>query len=100
MAPLTADEVTSRVMDALACTQYACSTLAPLSGGSANFLYKAKLQKPLEDGTTDVVVKHGEGFSASYSGLQLSKRRCVSPAHESRQPLPVTSSTYGGQAGR
>lgn len=77
MAPATADEIVSRITDELASTEYACSSLEPLSGGTANFLFKGKLQNPLQDGTAEVAVKHGEGFSASLSTLELSTRRCV-----------------------
>lgn len=80
------DEIAAQITRELASTEYACSSLTTLSGGSANFLYKGTLQKPLEDGTAEVAVKHGEGFSASSSSLELSQKRCVSPP---RKPSPL-----------
>lgn len=53
-----------QVLATLAGTRYACTDLAPLSGGVGNFVYKGRLREPLDDGTADVVVKHGEPFAA------------------------------------
>lgn len=97
MAPPTADEIISRIADELASTEYACSSLEPLSGGTANFLFKGKLQNPLRDGTAEVAVKHGEGFSASRSTLELSTRRCVRFADAAY--FGATPLTYHGRVG-
>lgn len=99
MSTTKEDEIASQIISELASTEYACSSLARLSGGTVNFLFKGTLQKPLEDGTAEVVVKHGEGFSASWADLKLSQRRCVSPTNE---PFPLglgPSADKGGHLG-
>lgn len=63
-APELAEKIKLEVFKWLNGTRYASTVLEPLSGGSANFLYRAHLSKPLEDGTTDVLVKHFEEFMA------------------------------------
>jgi hypothetical protein len=73
----TADEVKSRVFEWLKGTRYESTSLEPLSGGSMNFIYKAHLSEPLEDGTTDVLVKHGEDYSAANSANKVTIDRCV-----------------------
>lgn len=77
MAEPTADEILSRVTQELGPTGFACTSLTPLSGGTANFIFSGKLQKPLDDGTAEIVVKHGEGFVAQFPSLKLSTSRCV-----------------------
>lgn len=67
-------------MEELAPTSFACTALVPLSGGTVNFLFRGRLLKPLDDGTTEVIIKHGEAYSASFTGLGLSTDRCVSYA--------------------
>jgi hypothetical protein len=73
-----ADEILSKVKSDLAETLYEVVSLRPLAGGSANFVFHAVLAKPLEDGTVDVVVKHGEGFVATQPGFPIPTARCVS----------------------
>lgn len=79
-------------MATLAGTRYACTDLAPLSGGVGNFVYKGRLREPLDDGTADVVVKHGEPFAAQWSALKLPMYRCV---RQSSLLLGPPSSTDG-----
>lgn len=79
MAEPAADEISYRVASELGPTRFACTSLAPLSGGTANFIFRGKLQKPLDDGTAEIVVKHGEGFVAQSPALKLSTSRCVGP---------------------
>lgn len=76
-APKTAEEIKSEIFEWLKKTKYAASSLEPLPGGSANFIYRAKLSTPLEDGTTDVLVKHGEGYMAVAPANKISTERCV-----------------------
>ncbi|ROW12266.1 hypothetical protein VMCG_00388 [Cytospora schulzeri] len=76
MAEPTAAEIASRITQELASTKFACSTLVPLSGGTANFIFKGILVNPFENGTVDVVMKHGEGFVAQHPVLKLSTLRC------------------------
>jgi hypothetical protein len=77
-APKTAEEIKSEIFEWLKKTKYAATSLEPLPGGSANFIYRAKLSTPLEDGTTDVLVKHGEGYMAVAPANKISTERCVS----------------------
>jgi hypothetical protein len=58
-------------------TSYACSSLKPLSGGNANFTFKGLLTHPLEDGTQEVVIKHGEAYVALMPDLEIPTSRCV-----------------------
>ncbi|KAM0425978.1 hypothetical protein ACHAPT_008917 [Fusarium lateritium] len=57
-------------------TRYAASSLEPLIGGQANFTYHAKLLAPLEDGTAEVVVKHGEPYMARHPANAITTQRC------------------------
>lgn len=59
-------------------TEYAVSSLTPLSGGTANFIYLAKLHKPLPGGVSEVVLKHGEAYVALHPDFKLEMVRCVS----------------------
>ncbi|KAK2604836.1 hypothetical protein N8I77_007734 [Diaporthe amygdali] len=97
MAEPTADEILSRVTQELGPTRFACTSLTPLSGGTANFIFSGKLQKPLDDGTAEIVVKHGEGFVAQFPSLKLSTSRC-SLEHECLQAVheldPTISQSY------
>jgi hypothetical protein len=75
--PKTAGEIKSEIFEWLKGMRYASTSLEPLSGGSANFIYRADLSTPLEDGTTDVLVKHGEGYMAVAPANRISTDRCV-----------------------
>lgn len=86
MSVSTPEEIKTLIIDVLASTTLACSDLTPLSGGTANFIFKGKLRKALDDGTTEVVIKHGEGYSASFSSLKLSTDRCVSAVDNLKPP--------------
>ncbi len=77
-APKTAEKIKSEIFEWLRKTKYEANSLEPLSGGSANFIYRAKLRTPLEDGTTDVLLKHGEGYMAVAPGNEISTERCLS----------------------
>lgn len=77
MAEPTAGEIASQVKRELEPTAFACTSLTPLSGGNANFIFRGKLQKPLDDKTSEIAIKHGEGFVALSPALKLSTSRCV-----------------------
>lgn len=77
MDPQTADQIQSKAFEWLKGTPFASTSLEPLTGGTANFVYRAHLAKPLDDGTTDVLVKHGEGYVANSPDFQLTTSRCV-----------------------
>ncbi|KAF4333359.1 isoamyl alcohol [Fusarium beomiforme] len=72
----TVDEVRHKVSAWLNTTPYAASSLEPLAGGQANFIYRAQLLRPLEDGTTEVVVKHGEPYMARHPANAVTLNRC------------------------
>lgn len=75
--PKTPNETKSEVFEWLKGTRYESISLEPILGGQANFIYRACLSKPLEDGTTDVLVKHGEGYMARHPANKLTTDRCV-----------------------
>lgn len=69
-----AEALVRRVLES---TPYAPSDLEALSGGTANFIYRATLRRPLPDGTRQVLVKHGEDFVKNSPGFKLTTSRCV-----------------------
>lgn len=79
-------EIEDAVRRELDGTCYAVSSLEPLTGGTANFIYRARLQKPLPDGSTEVVLKHGEAYVAQHPDFKLQMVRCVSRPL-SRKPI-------------
>jgi hypothetical protein len=74
----TRQEIEDAIRTELEGTLYAVSALEPLTGGTANFIYRARLQNPLPDGSTEVVLKHGEAYVARHPGFKLQMVRCVS----------------------
>ena len=77
MTSTTSDEVMAKVAKDLENTPFASSSLKQLSGGTANFIYRATLVTPLKDGTTEVLVKHGEDYIKDSPGFKLALQRCV-----------------------
>lgn len=71
------DKFAEKIQLELKNTRYACSALEPLSRGSSNFMFKGTLAKALEDGTTEVAVKHSEGFVAACPQNSMATSRCV-----------------------
>ena len=71
------DEVTSKVLKSLENTLFASSSLKQLSGGTANYIYRATLVTPLQDGTTEVLIKHGECYVKNNPQFKLTVFRCV-----------------------
>ncbi|KAK9799101.1 putative Cytoplasmic tRNA 2-thiolation protein 2 [Seiridium cardinale] len=76
MAPETPDQIRTKVIRSLENTRYATSSLEPLTGGIANCLYHARLTVPLEDGTAEVAVNHGEGYVVAHPDTELPLDRC------------------------
>ena len=71
------DKFAEKIQLELQNTRYACSALESLSRGSSNFMFKGTLAKALEDGTTEVAVKHSEGFVAACPQNSMATSRCV-----------------------
>jgi hypothetical protein len=77
MASSQAAKMSEEVLRELESTEYACSSLKPLSGGTANFIFRGTLTNPLPDGSKEVAVKHGEEYIASMPQFQIPTTRCV-----------------------
>ncbi|GKZ22755.1 hypothetical protein AbraCBS73388_008925 [Aspergillus brasiliensis] len=69
-------DLLTTISQELAGTRYA-SSLTPLSGGTANFVYRAQLDQPLPDGTKSVILKHTEAFIALNREFKLPAERCL-----------------------
>ncbi|KAL7940790.1 kinase-like domain-containing protein [Trichoderma barbatum] len=69
-------QIEEAVRKELQSTEYAVLSLTPLSGGTANFIYRARLQKPLPAGVSEVVLKHGEAYVAQHPDFKLKMDRC------------------------
>ncbi|KAI9646191.1 hypothetical protein NHQ30_005631 [Ciborinia camelliae] len=67
--------ISQLVQESLRKTQYACTTLTPLPGGSSNFLYRGTLTKSLPDGTTFVIVKHTKAYLFSNKEFKITPTR-------------------------
>ncbi|KAI8663858.1 APH domain-containing protein [Fusarium keratoplasticum] len=76
MASTASIDVDAKVQRALVGTKFEPSSLTKLSGGSVNWIYLVKLSTPLDDGTTEVLVKHGEPWMASKPEFPLPLLRC------------------------
>lgn len=74
---LPQSEIEDQIKKSLAGTPYEASALKQLVGGITNFIFSATLKKPLQDGTSEVVLKHGEGYVAQWTDFKLSVERCV-----------------------
>jgi 5-methylthioribose kinase len=59
----------------LASTPFDSSTVTPLSGGTANFVWRLVLKTPHEDVHHTAILKHAEGFASAYRALPLSIER-------------------------
>lgn len=74
----TPDDFRDRIQTSLTGTPYDVSSLEPLNGGLSNFTYRAALLRDLEDGSTDVLVKHAEPYMAKFPANPITTDRCVS----------------------
>ncbi|KAK0748875.1 kinase-like domain-containing protein [Apiosordaria backusii] len=57
-------QVAEQVQEELSSTPYKLTSLQPLSGGLANFIFKGRLTNPLPNSSYEVAIKHGESFIA------------------------------------
>ncbi|KAK4123989.1 hypothetical protein N657DRAFT_645604 [Parathielavia appendiculata] len=96
MADPQPSKLSEQIFQELKSTEFACSSLKPLSGGTANFIFKGTLTNPLPDGTKEVAVKHGEDFIASMPEWQIPTTRCRAEVECLRAlgGLPATVGTY------
>ena len=67
------DEVHDEIKEELSQTEFACSSLSRLSGGTANFVYRGKLASTGES----IVIKHAKDYLASNKSFNLDITRCV-----------------------
>jgi hypothetical protein len=72
------DQLCIKIEKELSQTRYSCLSLSPLSGGSANFLFRGTLSQPLEDGSQTVIIKHSKEFVSVNRNFHLDVSRCVS----------------------
>ena len=75
--PKSADQIQHDVEQELSATEYATLSLQPLFGGTANYIYRAKLKQPLVNSTAEALVKHGENYIAQNPAFALPRLRCV-----------------------
>lgn len=74
---MSSQEIESKVRAGLRGTPFAPKELTRLDGGSVNWIYRARLLQPLDDGTDEVVVKHGELYMSTKPDFALNFIRCV-----------------------
>ncbi|ETN45458.1 uncharacterized protein HMPREF1541_09290 [Cyphellophora europaea CBS 101466] len=88
-------EIDAKVLESLQGTTLACSALKPISGGTVNWNYHATLVKPLENGFTEVLVKHGERHMKTRPEFKLEFLRCQieSECYKSLTHRPFTGGT-------
>jgi len=77
------DEIKERVYGFLSQTRYACSELTPLSGGSANFVFRGVLRVPVSSSASEekvevVIVKYSAAFLFVARAFSIDLSRCVS----------------------
>jgi len=76
---MASQDISLTVKDCLKDTIYACISLEKLSGGTANYVFRGVLAKPLElDGSETVVIKHTPPYVAAHPDFKLTATRCVS----------------------
>ncbi|KAL2680771.1 hypothetical protein Neosp_008374 [[Neocosmospora] mangrovei] len=73
----TENEIQDKVKQVLQGTPFAVSSLTKLSGGTANFMYRATLENPSSEYPDGVVIKQGEGYVATNPAFLLTTSRCA-----------------------
>ena len=77
MADIDLDAIDAKVQKSLVGTDYASTGVRKLAGGGVNYVYHAALSRPLDDGTTDILIKHGETHMARKPEFALPMIRSV-----------------------
>ncbi|KAK3293562.1 kinase-like domain-containing protein [Chaetomium fimeti] len=84
MPPLSKTEeqaIADRIVEELSQTPYALSSITQLHGGTANFVFRGTLAKPLpaedESTATTVIIKHSTEFVAINRDFPLDVTRCT-----------------------
>lgn len=78
------------IQSLLSSTPYACTSLVPLTGGSAGLTFRGTLVTPLKGGSRTVVVKHAEDFPLP-ENLRLDATRLVGFSFTSTAQTLLTS---------
>lgn len=98
------ESVTANLQAELSETPFACTSLTPLSGGNANFVFRGRLRNPLsssppKEGEGEILIKHGESFVRQNTSFSLPTSRCeveattLSILGEHLPPCSITSGT-------
>ena len=77
MATIDLKAIDEKVQKSLEGTEYASTSVKKLAGGSVNYVYRAPLLKSLNDGSTEILVKHGESHMARKPDFPLPMIRSV-----------------------
>lgn len=80
------------ILEELAFTPYACSSVEQVSGGVVNFTFRGFLSNPLPDGSSSVIIKHSKDFSGFIPGVQLQAGRCVCEQRDAKTTCCLTVS--------
>lgn len=78
------------ILEELALTPYACSSIEQVSGGFVNFTFRGFLSNPLPNGSSSVIIKHSKDFLGFIPGVQLQADRCVCEQKVSRTTCCLT----------
>lgn len=81
------NEIEAEVRRALQDTRVEPTSLVKLEGGSVNWIFVATLSTPLEDGSSQVLIKSGQKKMASKPEFDLPLLRCVSADDKMAVPL-------------
>ncbi|KAB5566758.1 kinase-like domain-containing protein [Coniochaeta sp. 2T2.1] len=96
LLPDNVNEISAKVLEALVGTPHECVTLAPLSGGNANFSFRGQLAQHAIQGDDEfILVKHGEDYLARNQRQQVTTDRCRAEA-DALQALHAFPPTESG----
>ncbi|TPX16405.1 uncharacterized protein E0L32_004054 [Thyridium curvatum] len=78
MASTSSVAIEDKVLKSLEGSRFESVALQKITEGNVNWSYVAKLCRPLDDGTEEALIKHGENFMSSKPDFALTLTRCVS----------------------